>query len=434
MTTRAPAKRSIRSFARRLTAWHILSGRGFRLLWMGQSVSILGDQFYLVALPWLVLYLTGSALALGTVLLTATLTRVAFQLIGGASSDMISPRKMMIVSSAVRAIVCAVLSALVLTNRINLWHLFIIVAIFGMADAFFAPALKALIPSVVETEKLVAGNSLLNSSSLLAMFIGPSLAGLLVTFVGTGGAFAIDTVSFVFVTICLLLMKSQAQAVPDEQASITSGGKHQLLASIKEGIRYTWYNPTLRGLLIITAVVEFAFAGPFTVGLASLANVKFAGGAAHFGAMLSAMGGGLLVGTLIVGATHARFSFGKTILWLTTALGFGLTLLGLVPNVIWACILMALIGMIAGYTQVLMATWLQTKSDPRMRGRVMSVVMLSAYGLTPLSYLLTGALTQISISFMFLVTGSLLLIALALCAFGSSGRALVLSSQAEQIR
>ena len=100
--------------------------------------------------------------------------------------------------------------------------------------------------------------------------------------------------------------------------------------------------------------------------------------------MLSSLGGGLLIGTLIVSATHSKYSFGKTILWLTTALGFGLTLLGLVPNVIWACVLMALIGMIAGYTQVLMASWLQTKSDPQLRGRVMSVVMLSAYGLTPL--------------------------------------------------
>ena len=83
---------------RRLTAWQLLAKRQFRLLWLGQSVSILGDQFYLVALPWLVLHLTGSALALGTVLLTATVTRVAFQLVGGATSDMASPRRMMITS------------------------------------------------------------------------------------------------------------------------------------------------------------------------------------------------------------------------------------------------------------------------------------------------------------------------------------------------
>jgi MFS family permease len=101
-----------------------------------------------------------------------------------------------------------------------------------------------------------------------------------------------------------------------------------------------------------------------------------------------------------------------------SGLGIGLTLLGLVPNVIWACVLMAAIGITSGYLQVLVSTWLQTKSDPQMRGRVMSVVMLSAYGLTPLSFVLTGAVTQrVSVSFMFLVTGILLLIALAFCRF-----------------
>lgn len=427
--TSTPDKRSMGGYVRRFAAWQMLARRDFRLLWLGQSVSILGDQFYLVALPWLVLYLTGSSLALGSILLTATIMRVAFQLVGGAISDMVSQRKMMIASSVVRGIVCAILTALVLFNRIHLWHLFIIVAVFGMADAFFSPALKAFIPGVIPKENLVAGNSLLNTSSLLAMFLGPSLAGVLISVVGTGGAFAFDTASFIFVAGCLLLMRSQPPSdAAREQIAKTNALRAQLLTSIGEGLRYTYYEPTLRALLTITAVVEFAFAGPFTVGLASLANIKFAGGAAAFGAMLSSLGGGLLVGTLIVGATHAKYSFGKTILWLTTGLGFGLTLLGLVPNVIWACVLMAVIGMIAGYTQVLMASWLQTKSDPQMRGRVMSVVMLSAYGLTPLSYLLTGALSQISVSFMFIVTGLLLLIALALCAFGTSGRALILSS------
>ena len=427
--TDTAVKRSIGSYAGRLTAWKTLASRDFRLLWLGQSVSILGDQFYLVALPWLVLYLTGSSLALGSILLTATIVRVSFQLVGGAISDMISQRKMMIASSLARAVVCAVLTALVLSNRIQLWHLFIIVAVFGMADAFFTPALKAFIPGIIPKDNLVAGNSLLNTSSLLAMFLGPSLAGVLISVVGTGGAFAFDTASFVFVAGCLLLMKSKpsSDAAPEQIIAKTNARRAQLLTSIGEGLRYTYYEPTLRALITITAVVEFAFAGPFTVGLASLANVKFAGGAAAFGAMLSSLGGGLLVGTLMVGASHTKYSFGKTILWLTTGLGFGLTLLGLVPNVIWACVLMAVIGIISGHVQVLVASWLQAKSDPLLRGRVMSVVMLGAFGLTPLSYVLTGALTQISVSFMFIATGLLLLTALALCALGSSGRALILS-------
>lgn len=430
MTAINPGRRSLSTYLGRLTAAKMQAGRDFRLLWLGQSISILGDQFYLVALPWLVLSLTGSGLALGTILLTATLTKVAFQLVGGAISDMVSQRKMMIASSAVRSLVCAVLTALVLSKETQLWHLFIIVAVFGMSDAFFSPAFKAFIPTVVKTEDLVVGNSRLLGSGLLAMFIGPSLGGLVIAVGGTGAAFGLDTVSFIFVILCLLLMRSKAPVVLTEEqtAAKTSGRGRHLLKSIGEGVRYTFSEPTIRSLVVITGMVEFAFAGPFTVGLASLANTKFGGGVTAFGAMLSALGGGLLVGTLIVGSMHSKYSFGKTILFLATALGVGLTLLGLAPNVVWACVLMAFIGIFGGYSQVLIATWLQTKSDPQMRGRVMSVVMLSSYGLTPLSYVLTGALTSISVSFMFIVTGASLLLAITLGAIGSSGRALIKST------
>ncbi|HEX8290948.1 MAG TPA: MFS transporter, partial [Pyrinomonadaceae bacterium] len=158
---------ALHSFARRMrgsAAWGTLAARDFRLLWLGQSVSIFGDQFYLVALPWLVLQLTGSSLVLGAVMLTATVPRVAFQLVGGAASDRVSPRKLMLASSLFRALVCAVLTALVLTGGTRLWHLYVVAAAFGTADAFFSPAFKSFIPSVIEKERLVAGNALLNGT------------------------------------------------------------------------------------------------------------------------------------------------------------------------------------------------------------------------------------------------------------------------------
>ncbi|MDT5293949.1 MAG: hypothetical protein QOJ76_829 [Acidobacteriota bacterium] len=417
----------INSFARRLrrsAAWGTLAGRDFRLLWMGQGVSILGDQFYLVALPWLVLSLTGSSLVLGAVMLTATVPRVAFQLVGGATSDRVSPHKLMLASSVFRALVCGALTALVLAGATRLWHLYLIAAAFGTADAFFSPAFKSFIPSVIEREKLVAGNALLHGTGTMAKFVGPSLAGVLIAFIGLGGAFAADTASFVFVAACLLLI-GRARAAGDAAQAAGGGAapKPNLLASIREGLRYTLTEPTLRSLIIIVSAVEFAFAGPFTVGLASLADIKFASGPTAYGAMLSTLGGGLLLGTLMAGAAHnPQRGIKSTIVPLTCLMSVGLALIGLMPNVVWACVLLALMGVIAGYLQILIAAWLQSMSAPQMLGRVMSVAMLCAYGLTPLSYVLTGALTNIGVSFMFIVTGLLLLVALAACAFGWSER------------
>jgi MFS family permease len=357
-------------------------------------------------------------------MLTATVPRVAFQRVGGATSDRVSPHKLMLASSVFRALVCGALTALVLAGATRLWHLYLIAAAFGTADAFFSPAFKSFIPSVIEREKLVAGNALLHGTGTMAKFIGPSLAGVLIAFIGLGGAFAADTASFVFVAACLLLI-GRARAAGD--AAQAAGGaaapKPNLFASIREGLRYTLTEPTLRSLIIIVSAVEFAFAGPFTVGLASLADIKFASGPTAYGAMLSTLGGGLLLGTLMAGAANnPQRGIKSTIVPLTCLMSVGLALIGLMPNVVWACVLLALMGVIAGYLQILIAAWLQSMSAPQMLGRVMSVAMLCAYGLTPLSYVLTGALTNVGVSFMFIVTGLLLLVALAACAFGWSER------------
>src|SRR5437016_4894618 len=195
--------------ARNLSAWQPLALRDFRLLFIGQAVSLLGDQFYLIALPWLVLHeLTGSTLALGTILGAAAVPRMIFLLVGGAASDQLSPHKLMVASSGLRSIVCAILTLLVLFKTVSPWHLFVLAAAFGALDAFFSPAMKAFIPALLDEERLMAGNALLQGTHMLTKTIGPSLAGLLVAVAGTGFAFGLDTVSFVFVTACLMLMKA----------------------------------------------------------------------------------------------------------------------------------------------------------------------------------------------------------------------------------
>src|SRR5438132_6593949 len=107
--------------ARNLAAWQPLALRDFRLLFVGQTVSLLGDQFYLIALPWLVLQLTGSGFALGTILFAATAPRMVFLLVGGAASDWLSPHRLMLASNGLRSVVCAILTMLVLFKTLSLW-------------------------------------------------------------------------------------------------------------------------------------------------------------------------------------------------------------------------------------------------------------------------------------------------------------------------
>lgn len=406
------AIRLIASRARKFSAWQPLAVRDFRLLFIGQGISLLGDQLYLVALPWLVLQMTGSGLVLGTILLVGSVPRMIFLLVGGAASDWLSPHKLMVVSNTLRSVVCVILTLLVWFKTISLWQLAVLAAAFGALDAFFGPAVRAFIPSVLDKDKLMAGNSLMHSVEMLSKFVGPSLAGFVVASAGVASAFGADTISFVFVTGCLLLMKTKKVAIRDEAA--TPPGKGGLLGSIREGLRYTLREPSLRSLIIIVSVIEFAFAGPLTVGLASLANSRFTGGSKAFGIMLSTLGGGFLLGSVLAG-TLKRSRLGLAFFTVILILGVSLTLLGFAPNLVAACALLAVMATVGGIMQVLNMVYLQTRAEARMRGRVMSVVLLCAFGLTPFSYVVAGALIKINLSLVFVVNGALVLAAAVLC-------------------
>src|ERR1700674_4316985 len=194
-----------------------LSVPNFRLLWIGESISLLGDQFYLIALPWLVLQITGSALALGTVLALAGIPVVLFMLVGGAFVDRFSPRTVMIVSNLSRLVLVALLSALVLTNNIRLEMLYVFALAFGLADAFYFPAQSASVPQLLPKEQLQAGNVFVQGTAQLSLFLGPVLAGGLIAILGqtasaastlgSGIAFGLDTLSFVASLICLNLIR-----------------------------------------------------------------------------------------------------------------------------------------------------------------------------------------------------------------------------------
>lgn len=412
---------SFESALNRLSILRPLRERNFRLLWLGQSVSILGDQFHLVALPLLVLHLTGSSLALGTVLVASTVPRVALYLVGGAVSDLISPHKLLLTATLVRMLCSGFLAAMVMLDLLRLWHLFVLGAIFGTMDAFFSPAIKTFIPSLVSEKQLTAGNALLQGSSQLHRFVGPSLAGLVIASIGMGPAFGIDTISFVFVGLCLLLMRvprpGSDALEPGSASDVKAQAKPRfsLLHSIREGLSYALREPSIRSFMIILGMVEFSFAGPFTVGLATLAQHSFGGGATAYGVMLSALAGGLLLGTLAAGVIKSLTLIGTRLLFIIATLGTGLILLGTAPNVIWASVLLFVMGTAGGYSQILTVVWLQTRVDAQMRGRVFSVVLFFVYGLTPLSYVITGFMTQFGTSPMFIITGTSVLLGLLLC-------------------
>ena len=162
----------------------ILGERNFRWLWIGEGVSTLGTQFYLIALPWLVLKLTGSTFTLGSVMGLAGVPRALLLLVGGALTDRFSPRKLMLASNVARLALVILLAVLVLIGQTQLWILYTLAFLFGLADAFFYPALFAIMPQILDRQHLYAGNAIVQGVSQLSIAAGPVLAGVMIALVG----------------------------------------------------------------------------------------------------------------------------------------------------------------------------------------------------------------------------------------------------------
>ena len=382
--------------------------RDFRLVFVGESISLIGDQFHFIALAWLALQLTGSGLALGTVLMAAAIPRAILMLLGGAMSDRVSPRSLMIVSNALRAVVVGVIAVLVLTNNAELWQLFVLAVIFGIVDAFFHPALNTIVPMLVSERLLPPANGLVQVMQQLSTLIGPAVAGLAIAAISIGSAFVIDSASFVVATACLLLVRGGRRAAPSHE----DGPQESVLSTIGSGLAYAWRDQAIRAIVLLTAAFNFAFTGPVSVGLPYLAKERFGGGPAEFGLMLTMFGAGALAGALLAGSMRHVPRLGLVVLLIAAGLGVGLALVGNAPTLWLTFPAMLAIGLGAGFVNVRVIAWLQARTDAAYVGRVMSLVMLGGMGLAPFSLVISGVIIDLgAVTLLFSVAGALVVAA-----------------------
>ena len=397
--------------------------RNFRLLWIGEAISVIGDQFHLIALPWLVLQLTGDALAMGAVLALAAVPRALFMLVGGAMSDRLSPRVVMLISNLLRMLLVFLLAGLVLGGMIEMWMIFGLALLFGLADAFFYPAQSAIVPRLVEKNDLQQANAIMQGTWQLSLFLGPVVAGLLISRMaedpsaagsgdlrGIGIAFIIDALTFLASAIALWFVDDGETAVRSS-APAAESTPETLFNSIIEGLRVVWRDAALRAFFLLIAISNFLITGPLSIGVPVLASSRFDGGATAYGIIMSAYGGGSLLGTILAGVLPPprakRMGIVLGIIW--SGLGLGILALGLISTTTSAAAVVLFMGIAQGYVTILFITWLQRRTSADMLGRMMSLLMFASIGLQPLSNLLTGALIGLNASYLFIVFGFLMI-------------------------
>ncbi len=385
--------------------WTVFSSSPFRKLWIATTLSLFGDFFSYIAIAWLVLQLTGSSLALGTVLLVQALPRAVLMMVGGALADRLSARLTMLGSMSLRAIFVAPLAVLVLTGRVQLAEVYGIAVVFGIVDAFFWPARTSILPRVVADHELEPGNAVLNVTAQASVILGPVLGGLIVAVFGIGWAFAGDAVCFLVGALFILWLPAAGRAASGK--AHPDGG---LGGQIVAGLRYAWADVGIRVTLIVIAVVDFAANGALGVGLPTIAHGRFAAGATGLGVLLGAWGVGATAGAVSAGFVSAPKRFGLLIVALCLWLGFGIVGVGLVPSLALAALLMGVSGVSTGVVNTYAVSWLQRRTDSAMQGRVMSIVMLASMGLTPVAYGASGAIADVNPTLLFLIAGGMILV------------------------
>jgi hypothetical protein len=385
---------------------HPLRNANFVLWWIGATTSLAGDQFYLVALPWIVLQMTGSGVAMGTVAMCAGIPRAVLMLMGGAITDRTSPRRVLMATASARAVLVAAIGVLLSRNMLELWHLYVLASAFGVADAFAMPSAGPLMRCLVKPEQLPAANSMWQSSALLTGIVGPAPAGVITKALGAAWAFFLDAFSFLFVIAALWKLPDPPRAPSD------GTGKPSVWSSIGEGLAYVKKDVPLRSLILLAAVLNFCLSGPLSVGLAYIAKARFKTPIA-FGGWISSVAAGTLAGMLLAGVFKSRRR-GLVLLGTSALLGVAMACMALLNGFWPVALLLAAMGCLSGFINVQIQAWLQQRVERAVLGRVSSVSMLSAFGLMPLSMAAAGVAVEWSASWMFAIAGGAVALVAAL--------------------
>lgn len=357
----------------------------YRLFWFGQLISLSGTWMQTTAQAWLVLKLTNSPVALGTVIFLQFLPITILTVFGGVFADRLPKRAMLLGTQSISTIQALLLAALVITNRVQLWEIYVLALLLGVVNAFDTPTRQAFVSELVGKDHLPNAIALNSTLFNTARIVGPAVGGIVISTIGIGQAFLLNGISFLPAISGLMLMRSQKfYTVPQPQHG-------NIFRQVAEGIRYSIKTPNVFLIMLVMAVVG-TFGYNYSTILPLIAKYVLNIGAVGLGMLTSAVGIGSLIAALIVASS--RHTSERVIL--SSALLFSLMLL-LTGLSSWLPMTLILLGLMGATGIIFTAnanTGLQMSTPGELRGRVMSLYFLLFAGTTPIGGFLVGFLSE----------------------------------------
>jgi MFS family permease len=359
-----------------------LASRPYRLMWLGGTVSSLGDALVEIALVFAILHIGGTASDIGVIAAVQTVARVAFLLGGGVWADRLQRQYVMLAADAVRGAVQATLAALLLSGHAHVWELGVGAALYGAATSFFGPAASALVPETVPAEQLQQANSLLGLPQSFLSIGGPAAGGVLIAVFGPGLLFAADAASFFVSLACLVLLRVPPRLLPASASFMTdlAEGWHEL------AIRpWYWIN------LLAHACANFAIPA-FSV-LGPVIAARSLGGAPSWGVISASWGAGAVAGGVIGLRVKPRRPLVVADL-LVTFMALPMLALALSRSVVLIAVAEAAFGFGMVMSNSVWSSTMQALIPGKVRARVDSYDGLVSLVIMPVGFAVAGPLAS----------------------------------------
>jgi len=395
----------------------------FRWLWLGSLGSSFAMNMQIIARGWLVYTLTSSSMDLAWVTLSFMLPTVAFSLWGGVVADRLPKKRIIVTAQTLNCVATLVMAAIILSDKVTFWD-FIWFGFFnGTVLALSMPARQAFVPELIPDRLIFTAMALNTTSWNLSRILGPALAGFLIAWVAHGDTSSTYGVGIVYLMIAALYFISAAtMLLVRRSGNIKAPDDKSPFADMVDGLRYVRENPPVFGLILLS-IVPFLFGMPLNTLLPAFNEDILGGGPEDLGMLMSAMGGGAILGSLMLAAMGELRN--KAAWLIATCVGWGAftTAFGSAQVVWLAVALVAAIGWLSAWNMSLNRGLLQMQVDPVMRGRIMSIDMMS-HGLMPLGVIPISVIAErYSVAVALEVAGVVfVLVVLALAAFTTSVR------------
>ncbi|HYW95293.1 MAG TPA: MFS transporter [Bacteroidales bacterium] len=360
--------------------------RNYRLYFFGQSISLIGTWIQRIALPWLVYDLTNSPFLLGFVGFAALFPVFVISPFAGVLIDRWNRYRIMITTQVLAMIQAFVLTGLVYSGQIKVWHIVALSLILGCINAFDSPARQSFMVEMVERKENLGNAIALNSMMVNGTrLIGPSIAGILIAFAGESLCFLVNGLSYFVVIISLLMMR-----VIHRQADHK---KKYVFSDLKEGFRYTSNFLPIKLILLLLALASLT-AMPYSILMPVFAKEILHGDSHTFGFLMGAAGLGALGGALFLASRKSVVGLDRVIPFAAGLFGLGLVMFSFTRSFILSMIFIVFTGMGMMVLAASSNSIIQTIVDDKMRGRVMSFYTLSFLGIAPFGRILAGSLAS----------------------------------------